>query len=303
MSDRAVLVIGATGQQGGASARALVADGFAVSALVRNEAAPAAQALAAIGVRLIAGDLDDAASVERAVAGHDGVFMVLRPDPLGSDIELAQGRRVIAAARAAGVRQFVYTSVCQAGTHESFPGWDQGYWPVAYWTHKWALEQAVGGAGFDSFTILRPCFIMANLTAVRAQVLFPQLRDGHLLSPVLPDATIQLIAPEDVGAFACAAFRDPARFDGAVIELASDEMTMDGIAQTLGQVLGRRVEHRTLPPAEAVAAGIPATWVRSQEWTNAVGYRVDRSLLPAYGIALTPLADWVARHAAHFAVG
>jgi uncharacterized protein YbjT (DUF2867 family) len=62
-----VLVIGATGQQGGAVARHLMATGFGVRALARDLQKPRARTLAEGGIELVQGDLDDHASVERAL--------------------------------------------------------------------------------------------------------------------------------------------------------------------------------------------------------------------------------------------
>jgi uncharacterized protein YbjT (DUF2867 family) len=144
---------------------------------------------------------------------------------------------------------------------------------------------------------------MVNLTKTRAPVLFPQLSRGELVSPVWPDAKVQLIAPEDIGAFAAAAFADPERYNRETIELAGDELTMGEIAAVLAAATGNPVKSIALSPDEAIASGIPASWVRSQEWTNHVGYHVDRSKLPAYGIAMTTLADWAKAHADEFVTG
>jgi uncharacterized protein YbjT (DUF2867 family) len=68
---------GPTGQQGGATARALLERGWPVRALVRDRAAGAARALQQAGARLVAGDLDDPESVRAALDGAHGVFLVL----------------------------------------------------------------------------------------------------------------------------------------------------------------------------------------------------------------------------------
>ena len=70
---RRVLVTGATGFTGGHLARRLAADGVAVRALVRN---PHVAAPALPGIELAAGDLTDAGSLARAVAGVDVVYNI-----------------------------------------------------------------------------------------------------------------------------------------------------------------------------------------------------------------------------------
>src|SRR5512134_1277707 len=69
-----ILVTGATGRQGGAVARELLSHGHKVRAMTRRPDSPAAKELANRGAEVRAGDLDDEASLERAVAGAWGVF-------------------------------------------------------------------------------------------------------------------------------------------------------------------------------------------------------------------------------------
>ncbi|WP_345407098.1 NmrA family NAD(P)-binding protein [Nonomuraea salmonea] len=74
-----VLVTGATGRQGGATARALLAAGVPVRALVRDPAAEGAKAIEALGADLVTGDLGDRDSVARAAEGARAVFSVQMP--------------------------------------------------------------------------------------------------------------------------------------------------------------------------------------------------------------------------------
>ena len=68
------------------------------------------------------------------------------------------------------------------------------------------------------------------------------------------------------------------------------------MGETLSRVLGKRVEARSVSPEEALAAGLFPGWVRSQEWTNEVGYRADIAALARYGVRLTPFEEWIRRH-------
>jgi len=69
------LVTGATGRQGGATARELLKAGAQVHALVRNTSKPAAKELEALGVVLFQGDYSDKAAIEKASAGVKGIFV------------------------------------------------------------------------------------------------------------------------------------------------------------------------------------------------------------------------------------
>ena len=68
-----IVVTGATGQQGGAVVKSLRRS-FHVKAITRDPKKPEAQALTKLGVEVVAADLLDRASLERAFAGAHGVF-------------------------------------------------------------------------------------------------------------------------------------------------------------------------------------------------------------------------------------
>jgi uncharacterized protein YbjT (DUF2867 family) len=299
MTDRKplVLVTGATGAQGGAAARALLGAGFRVRTLTRNPASPAASALSSQGAEVVRGDWDDASSMVAAMQDAYGVFSVQRPDADGSDSERRHGFGLVDAARGAGVRHFVHTSVCEAGRHTGFPRWESGYWWQKYWTDKWDIEERVRAAGFERWTILKPAFLMDNFARPKAAQMFPHLKRGEILTALHPGTKMQLVAADDVGEFTRAALTDPARFDRQSLELAAEALTMTEVAATLGRMLGKQVKVRSVTPAEARAAGLFPGWVRSQEWTNEVGYRADIAALEAYGVPLTTFEAWVLRHA------
>jgi uncharacterized protein YbjT (DUF2867 family) len=71
------LVMGITGKVGGAAATHLLTQGKKVRALVRDRAKAASWADQ--GVELVDGDWNDAASIERALKGVDGAFVMLPP--------------------------------------------------------------------------------------------------------------------------------------------------------------------------------------------------------------------------------
>jgi len=291
------LVTGATGTQGGATARALLAAGRAVRILVRNREAPSAHALQKRGAELACGDFDDRASLMAALQGVSAVFSVQRPDSDGTDSERRHGYALIEAAHAAGVRHFVHTSVCEAGRHTRFSRWESGYWYQKYWTDKWDVEEAVRRAGFERWTVLKPAFLMDNFAAPKVRNMFPHLHQGRIVTALWPDTRIQLLAADDIGAYAREAIAQPLRFDRRSIDLAAVALSMTEVAEVLSRILGKPVRAESVAPKEARAAGLLPGWVRSQEWTNEVGYRADIPALSADGIALTAFEAWVERHA------
>src|SRR5260221_5788844 len=116
-----ILITGVTGHQGGAVARALLSKGFHVRGLTRTPDSERAAALARLGVHLVQGDLDDEATLRRALAGAWGVFGVQNPLQAGVEGEEAQGKRLATLAREAGVEHYVYTSVGSAHKRTGVP--------------------------------------------------------------------------------------------------------------------------------------------------------------------------------------
>ena len=103
----AILITGATGQQGGATARALLAAGHRVVAMTRNPSWEKAQAIAALGAQVIQGDLDDETSLRSALEGKWGVFAVQNTWEAGVEGEEEQGKRIARLAKEAGVQHYV----------------------------------------------------------------------------------------------------------------------------------------------------------------------------------------------------
>jgi uncharacterized protein YbjT (DUF2867 family) len=228
MNDKIIAVTGATGQQGGAVARKLLADGWQVRALTRDAGKPAAQALAALGAQVMPGDMDNREELAAAFQGVYGVFSVQNfwLPTVGFDGEIRQGKNVADAAKAAGVKLLVYSSVGAA--HR---GMGQ-----KHFESKWIIEQYIHTLGVP-YAILRPAAFMDNHNWSR-----PAILNGTLSSRGMrPEKTMQSIAVEDIGAFAALAFADPEKYLGRTIELSGDELTELQTAQVFSKVIGRPV--------------------------------------------------------------
>lgn len=252
-SDKTILVTAATGKQGGATARRLLAAGWRVRALVRDPAAPAARALAEAGAELALGDFDDAASVTGAVAGAHGVFAVppATYGPRGWDIELEyrRGAVLVAAAVVAGVEHFVFTGIASFTGTAALPGYEG----------KHRIEDRIRASGV-AYTLLRPVRFMENYLFRDAPI--DGIHNGvhrHMFPPGRP---MQIIAVDDVGYFAAAAFADPDRFAGRTLELAGDDPTPVEAAAVIGETLGSEIRYERMELSRAAALGeeIADTW-------------------------------------------
>ena len=221
--DRTILITGVTGNQGGAVAQALKDSGFHLRGLTRAPDGERAAALARHGVEVVKGDLDDEATLRRALSGTWGVFGVQNSLEAGVEREEAQGKRLATLAREAGVEHFVYTSVGSAHKRTGVPHFD----------NKWRIEETVRGLRFPSHVILRPVFFMENLLA-------PFSLQGSTLAWALgPETKLQMIAVDDIGWFGARAFTDAAALNRREIDLAGDVRTMPEAAEILTEALGR----------------------------------------------------------------
>ncbi|MEU2361295.1 NmrA family NAD(P)-binding protein [Streptomyces noursei] len=300
-TDRApVLVTGATGRQGGATARALLAAGVPVRALVRDAATDRAKTVEAFGAELITGDLHDRDSVIRAAEGARAVFSVQMPgitaEGFDFEGEVAQGVNLIEGAKAAGVRQFVHTSVTGAGQHTDTPGWAEGRWASMEPAlgAKTAIQDRVRAAGFPHWTLLKPGFFMENFLPSMA-FLFPRGIAGGLVSVLNPETRLSLVAVDDIGRAAAAALTAPERFGRVELELASDYLSMTEIAEVLSRALGTQLSAPDMTEEEALAAGMPAMGA-THEWLNVTGQPGRPQYARDLGIPLTGFEEWTRQH-------
>ncbi|MFE2747435.1 NmrA/HSCARG family protein [Streptomyces scopuliridis] len=295
-----VLVTGATGRQGGATARALLAAGVPVRALVRDPATGRAKDVEALGAELVTGDLHDRESVIRAAGGARAVFSVQMPamtgDAFDFEGEITQGVNLIEGAKAAGVPQFVHTSVSGAGQHTETPGWAEGRWASMEVTlgAKSAIQDRVREAGFPHWTLIKPGFFMENFLPSMA-FLFPRGIEGGIVSVLNPATRLSLVAVEDIGRAAAAAITTPERFDGVELELASDYLSMTEIAAALSRALGTELSAPDMTEEEARAAGMPGMGA-GHEWMNVAGQPARPEYARDLGIPLTSFEEWAQEH-------
>jgi uncharacterized protein YbjT (DUF2867 family) len=269
-TDKTILIIGATGQQGGAAARHLLADGWHLRALAHHPDSPASMALAAAGVELVPGDLLDRPSLDAAVEGVCGVFSMQNPAGVGAEAEEAEGDNIAEAAAEAGVRHFVYSSVEGAQA--------EGGAPFVVAKHR--IETHIRELELPT-TIWRPVTFMENYLRQRDGIL-----GGHLVGPLWPESMSYLIALDDIGRFVALAFSDPERFIGTSMAIGGDAMPMTDVAATFSRVLGTKVEFQHV---EMERIPTPPKPVPGKPQHVRADIAACRELVPE----LTTLAQWI----------
>ena len=273
-----ILVTGATGQQGGAVARELLAAGHEVRAMTRNPDSEPAKALADLRAEVVQGDLNDTASLESALKGAWGAFAVQNTWEAGVDGEEEQGKLFAKIAREAGVQHFVYTSVASAQRETGIPHFD----------NKWRVEETVRSLGFPSYTIIRPVFFMENLVSPWFK---PAIDEGTLAIGIKPDTRVQMIAVGDIGKYGRLAFEKHEELNGRAIDIAGDELSAPDAAAIIGEATGKTVSHFQVPIEQV--REFSDDFATMLEWFDSVGYNADvASNATKYGIAPTPFKEW-----------
>ncbi|MDL9948161.1 NmrA family NAD(P)-binding protein [Gordonia sp. ABSL11-1] len=295
-----VLVAGATGRQGGATARALLAQGIPVRALVRDPSTPRARAIEGLGASLVVGDLTAPATLEAAVSGVRAVFSVQMPalTEQGFDFagEVDQAVNLMTTAHAAGVEQFVQSSTSGVGQHIEAPGWAEGRWAVmeAPLGTKAAIQDRLREFGFPYWTLLKPSFFMENFEP-SMRFYFPRGVEGGLVTVVKPSTHLALVAARDVGQAAAAALSAPAEFHRVELELASDYLTMTEIAKILSRALGVPLTAPDMNEEQARGAGM-GDMGATHEFMEIVGQPARPQFARALGIDLTSFEEWAHEH-------
>lgn len=237
-------ITGITGKVGGAVARALLAAGQPVRAVVRDAAR--GQAWAARGCEVAMADMEDAASLGAAFQGAKGVF-ILPPSEFDPAPGFPEARAVIdavcAALQSAAPRQVVCLSTIGAQAHES-----------NLLTQRTLLEQALRKLPIP-VTFLRPGWFMENAAWDVAAA-----RDTGVISSFLQplDQAFPMVATADVGRVA-AQLLQRAWSGVRVVELEGPRrVTPNDIAAAFAGILGHPVR------AEVVARDTWEALFRSQ---------------------------------------
>ena len=285
-TDKTVLITGATGRQGGSVVRHMLLRGWKLRALTRDPSSHAAQVLTRRGIEVVQGDLEEPASIERAVRGVYGIYSVQDFWAVGAKREVQQGKNLADAVKKAGVEHFVYSSV---GGAERDSGID-------HWESKWEIEKHIRKLGLPA-TVLRPAAFMENYYIDQVEI---GILKGKLMDPIRADKPYQTIATDDIGVFAALAFERPKEFIGLELEIAGSELTNPEAAQIFSRVLGKPVKFQKLPlPIVRLVLG--KEFYQMFRWFNEAGFKANiaelRRCYPE--VHLQTLEEWLRNEGWH----
>lgn len=258
-----ITVLGATGAQGGGLARAILEDknsDFAVRAVTRDVTSDKARALAELGAEVVAGDVDDAASLERVFAGAYGAYCVtFFWAHMSVDKEKAEARAMAEAAKKTGLKHVIWSTF--EDTRKWVPLSDdrmptlQEKYKVPHFDGKAEANVYFTDAGVPT-TFLLTSFYWDNFIFFGSG---PKPGpDGKLaLTFPLDDKKMPSMAAEDIGGCAYGIFKDGAKWIGQTVGIAGEHLTGAQMAAGFTKALGREVVYNAVPPDVYRGFGFP----------------------------------------------
>ena len=313
MDKKIIAVVGATGAQGGGLVRAIAADPngpFQARAITRDVNSEKARELAALGVEVVAADIDDADSVRRAFEGAYGAFCVtFFWGHFSAEKEVEQARIMANAAKDAGVQHVIWSTL--EDTRELVPLSDDrmptlhGKYKVPHFDGKGEADKVFAEAGVP-VTYLLTSFYWDNFIHFG---MGPARGADGTLAITLPMGESKLpgIAAEDIGRCAYGVFQRP-ELIGKRVGISGGHLSGTEMAEGFAQIAGEEVRYNAVEPAVYRSFGFPGAddlgnmfqYKRDFESTYRAARDVEssRKLNPA----LQSFTDWLAQNKGKIAI-
>ncbi|KAH0283044.1 NmrA-domain-containing protein [Aureobasidium namibiae CBS 147.97] len=236
-----ITVFGATGNQGGSVINHILADAqlsseFKIRGITREVNKPAAKALAENGVELATADMNDKASVAKAIKGSHTVFLVTNYwESANPDIERSQGINVADAAKEEGIQHIIFSSLINVT--EATGG---KLTHVPHFDSKNDIEKYIRGTGVPS-TFMLPGYFMSNFASM-----FNKGEDGvyNFAMPISDNAQFPLFdVVEDTGNFVKSILKNADKLNGKQVLAATAYYTPKQIIADFEEVTGNKMRY------------------------------------------------------------
>ena len=258
-----IVVMGATGAQGGGLVRAILRDKagpFAARAVTRNPGSDKARALADLGADVVAADADDPKSLDPAFAGAYGAYCVTNFwEHFSGERESAQAGALAEASKRAGLQHVVWSTL--EDTRKLVPLSDdrmptlKGKYKVPHFDAKGESDHFFTDLGLRT-TFSLPSFYWENLIYFGAG---PKPGPDGILAITFPlgDAKMAGIGAEDIGKCVYGMFTRGDAYAGKRVGLAGEHLTCHEMAAKLTRALGREVRYNAVTPEQYRSFGFP----------------------------------------------
>jgi uncharacterized protein YbjT (DUF2867 family) len=297
---RKILVVGATGKQGGAVVNALLkspsASSIKIFAPTRDPDSPSAKRLAAksTNIKPIKGQIEDVQAIFKEIGEPvDAMFAVTIPSMKKSEknIEEVQGKALVDAAIANGVKHFVFTSVDRGGARSDTDGSYVPHFSAKYRVEVYLKAQAAK-AGM-TWTILRPVFFLDNLLPG-----FLGKVSGAWWASMDKNTKLQVVATKDIGIFAAKALEAPEQYKNRAISLAGDELTFAEANEKFRKLFGT-----PLPKTFGMLGGFMKWMIEDinlmWKWFVEVGYGADVAECKKINPEMQDFETWLKESSGH----
>ncbi|XP_040212208.1 nmrA-like family domain-containing protein 1 [Rana temporaria] len=258
MSKKVITVFGATGAQGGSVAKTLLEDGtFAVRAVTRDVKKEAALKLKEAGAEVVAADLDDEKSVEAALKGAYGAFVVTNFwEHFNQDKEVAQGKCIADVSKRLGLTLVVFSGL------ENVKKLTNGKLEVQHFDGKGQVEEYFRQIGAPMTSVRLPSYYENLLTFFRPQK--DKEGDGYTLGFPMGDVPLDGFSVKDLGGVVLSILKSPSKYTGKDIGLSTEKLTTEQYAAIMTRVLGKNIRDAKLTPEIYGQMGFPG----AQELAN-----------------------------------
>ncbi|KAL5350493.1 hypothetical protein ACLOAV_004062 [Pseudogymnoascus australis] len=270
-TSKTVLVIGATGKQGGAVIENILASSqtssFNIVAVTRDANSRKSQKLAAHpSVSVIQGDLANVDDIFNKVGSVWGVYSV----QINSDVEEQQGKAIVDAAVMHGAQHFVYSSGDRGGPERSpaNPTYVKNF-AAKHAVEKHLQQRVEKSPQQMTYTILRPVTFFENLTTDIQGKGFARMWEQ------MGSKKLQMVSTKDIGWFAAQSFLQPDKYKNAALTLVGDELTQPEANVIYKKVTGQSMAMAACPIASAVKFVLKGSVGDMFKWFEDEGYGGD----------------------------
>jgi len=306
--EKVILVVGATGAQGGGLVRAILNDTnspFRVRALTRDANSDKARALAALGAETVQGDIDDVESLKRAFAGAHAVYCVtFYWAHFSPEKELAEARAMAQAAKHAAVNHVIWSTL--EDTRKSIPLSDNrmptlmGRYKVPHFDAKGEANAVFTELGLPT-TFLLTSFYWENLIYFG---MGPKKGPDGRLAITFPMGNEKLpgIAAEDIGKCALSIFKKGSEYIGQTVGIAGEHLTGAQMASALTHALGTDVAYNAVSPEVYRGFGFPGAedlgnmFQFNRDFARMFCGARDLNITRALNPALQTFDEWLAQN-------
>ncbi len=262
-SKKIITVFGATGAQGGGLVRAILNDAnseFSVRAVTRDTASDKAKELASLGAEVVAADIDDEASMKKALEGAYGAYFVtFYWSHFSPEKETAEAQSMAKAAKAAGIQHAIWSTL--EDTRKWVPLSDNR---MPTLMEKYKVPHFDGKGEGDKFftdlgvptTFLRASFYWDNFIYFGAGPKKGPDGKQYLTFP-LDDKKMGGIAAEDIGKCAYGIFKKGKEFIGKTVGIAGEHLTGKEMADAMTKAIGQEVIYNNVTPDTYRSFGFP----------------------------------------------